>query len=64
VTTLLAEMGINIDTFKLSQNRKNNEAVMTLEISETIGLDSVKRIKEMDGVINVIHLRANMGERF
>jgi L-serine dehydratase len=64
VTTLLAEMGINIDTFKLSQNKKNNEAVMTLEIGETIGLDSVARIRKMDGVISVIHLRANMGERF
>jgi L-serine dehydratase len=64
VTTLLARMGINISTFKLSQSKRKDEAVMTLEIDDTIGLDSVKKIKALEGITNVIHLRANLGERF
>jgi len=56
VTTLLAGHGINIGSFRLSRPRKNQMAIMTIEIDSSIEKPLVNQLRALPGIVSVVYM--------
>jgi L-serine dehydratase len=62
VTSLMADMGINIGNFKLNRPHRGFQAVMTLEIDGVMAQDSIAKLRNLPHIDSVVYLRANQNE--
>jgi len=56
VTELLARFGVNLGSFKLSRPRKNQLAIMTIELDSMIEKDVVQGLREIEEVVSVVYM--------
>jgi L-serine dehydratase len=59
VTSLMAELGVNIGNFKLSRPHKGFQAVMTVEIDGAMDRGAIANLRAMPHIDSVVYLRAH-----
>ena len=57
VADKLAQLGINIGSFRLSRPKKNELAIMTIELDSGIERHVVNELRELEHVVNVVYMR-------
>lgn len=53
IGTILGEAGVNIATMKVSRNRKENKAVMIINIDSWINGNTIQRLESVEGILKV-----------
>ena len=56
VTSHLAKFNVNIGNFRLTRQRKNQLAIMTIELDSMIEKNVVQGIRELDGIVSVVYM--------
>jgi len=57
VAEKLAQLGTNIGSFRLSRPKKNELAIMTIELDSGIEKSVVNELRELEHVVNVVYMR-------
>jgi len=57
VADKLAQLGVNIGSFRLSRPKKNELAIMTIELDSGIEKHVVNELRELEHVANVVYMR-------
>ena len=57
VAEKLAQLGVNIGSFRLSRPKKNELAIMTIELDSGIDKHVVNELRELPHVVNVVYMR-------
>jgi D-3-phosphoglycerate dehydrogenase len=53
IGTILGEANVNIATMRVSQNRREEKALMVLNIDHDVTPETIERIKEVDNIFKV-----------
>lgn len=61
VSRVLAELRINIGTFQVNRSSRGGDAIMVIECDAPIEPDTVRRIREMPGIIGAIGVNPERG---
>ncbi|MCL1786775.1 MAG: L-serine ammonia-lyase, iron-sulfur-dependent subunit beta [Defluviitaleaceae bacterium] len=56
VTDKLAQFGINIGSFRLSRPKKNELAIMTIELDSSVDKDVVNELRGLDNIVSVVYM--------
>ena len=53
IGTILGEAGVNIATMRVSQNRREERALMVLNVDQEVMPETLRQIEEMDNILRV-----------
>jgi len=56
VTDKVAQLGINIGSFRLSRPKKSELAIMTIELDSSIEKSAVNELRELDNIVSVVYM--------